>query len=291
MATDIKLTDLTNGSTVNGKWEGTGVFDVLLKTINENINIQYDLNRIKDTDYATVYLGSLQSAMQQSIEYLFKEQLTEAQIDGVLKDNLLKDAQLKEQRNKEEAELEKQWGYDITRDVDDNLIMGNSTGNGIIDKQGIELDKNVDVKERSAVVQETEAADKLLTTAKQRTLLDEEKETSDKQQLLLDIQNEVETYKKNTLLVDEHNANLKKIDSVTKDIDVKERGTVVQEAELADKLLTTAEQRKLLEAQEKEAYVNRIIKDKEAVKAGLDNIQETVSKDREDIYTPKYETI
>jgi len=216
MATDIKLTDLTNGSTVNGKWEGTGVFDVLLKTINENINIQYDLNRIKDTDYATVYLGSLQSAMQQSIEYLFKEQLTEAQVDSVLKDNSLKDAQLEERKNKEEAELEKQWGYDITRDTDGNLIMGNSTGNGIIDKQGIELDKNVDVKERSAVVQETESA---------------------------------------------------------------------------DKLLTTAEQRKLLEAQEKEAYVNRIIKDKEAVKAGLDNIHKTVSTTPEDVYTPKYETI
>jgi len=154
-----------------------------------------------------------------------------------------------------------------------------------------QLDKDLDVKERSMAIQENEAADKLLTTAKQRTLLDEEKETSDKQQLLLDIQNEVETYKKETLLVDEHNINLKKIESVSKDIDVKERSAVVQETEMADKLLTTIDQRKLLEAQEKEAYTNRIIKDKEAVKAGLDNIHKTVSTTPEDVYTPKYETI
>ena len=106
-----------------------------------------------------------------------------------------------------------------------------------------QLDKDIDIKERNMVLQESELADKLLTAAKQRVLLDEEKETADKNQALLDVQKDIETYKKDTLLLDEHSINIKKVDSIVKDIDVKERSTVVQETELSDKLLTTTKQR------------------------------------------------
>ena len=267
MATSIQFSDLTNATTPT---DGTGYFDKLLSTINIHINDQYTQGRLTGTDYANVYLGSMQSAISQSLEFLLKEKLIEAQIDGASKDNLLKDVQLNELRNKAEAELEKQWGYNITRDTDGRLILGNSTGNGIIDKQGTELDKNVDVTERTTVLKEAESI---------------------KQQALLDKDLDIKTYDNDTLQVDTHNTNLKQIDSIIKDIDVKERSTVVQETELSDKLLTTAEQRKLFVEQEKEAYTSRVIKDKEAVKAGLDNLNKTISNSPEDIYTPKYETV
>jgi len=169
MATDIQFEDLTNATTPT---DGTGYFDKLLSTINIHVEDQYNKGRLTGTDYSNVYLGSIQSAISQSLEFLLKEKLIEAQIDGANKDNVLKDAQLNELRNKEEAELEKQWGYDVTRDVDGSLIMGGTTNSGIIDKQGIELDKNTEVKERSAVVQESELADKLITAEKQRLQLD-----------------------------------------------------------------------------------------------------------------------
>jgi len=144
---DIQISDITNGNIVNNEWVGTGVFDVLMDAINKNINVQYLDNRITGNDYANVYLGSLQAVLAQSMQYVLQEKVTEAQIDNLAADNLLKTKQLEvvEQelvlktteanrlRDTTEAELEKQWGYDVTRDINDELILGNSTGEGNID--------------------------------------------------------------------------------------------------------------------------------------------------------------
>lgn len=80
-ATDIKLDDLTNGDVVSGDWEGTGIFDVLTKSFNDNIELQYDKGRIDGNSYAEVYLGGMQSIISQSMEYLLRERQVEADID------------------------------------------------------------------------------------------------------------------------------------------------------------------------------------------------------------------
>ena len=88
----VKLDDLTNGSTVvkevNGlntyTWEGTGVFDILVRMVNENLKIQYDEGRIKATDYAQAYIGGLQTCITESMKYIMQ------------KDNLIKDEELKQ---------------------------------------------------------------------------------------------------------------------------------------------------------------------------------------------------
>lgn len=87
---DISLAELTNGSVdgTSGEWQGTGVFDVLIKAVNDNIEIQYDKGRIRSTEYANVYLGSMQSVIAQSIQFLLQEQLQEANIDKT-QDSLL----------------------------------------------------------------------------------------------------------------------------------------------------------------------------------------------------------
>jgi len=76
MAT-IDFTDVTNATTPT---DGTGVFDSLMETLNIHIEDQYKKNRIKSTDYASVYLGAMQSAMAESIQFVLQKQLTEAQI-------------------------------------------------------------------------------------------------------------------------------------------------------------------------------------------------------------------
>lgn len=81
MTTQIEITDLTNGSLVNQEWAGTGVFDTLVAAVNKNIELQYNKGRITGQDYANVYLGALQSTLQQSIEFLLRKELTEAQTD------------------------------------------------------------------------------------------------------------------------------------------------------------------------------------------------------------------
>ena len=96
--TDIRITDLSDGAitTVDNQyvWNGTGVFDVLMKAINGNIKVQYDNGNIDTSQYATVYLGAIQTAIQSAVDFLLREKLTEAQVDDVLKGTLLKQAQI-----------------------------------------------------------------------------------------------------------------------------------------------------------------------------------------------------
>ena len=88
----INLAELSNGTTdvqnVDGintfTWQGTAVFDVLVRIVNENLKIQYDEGRIKATDYAQAYIGGLQTCITESMKYILQ------------KDNLIKDEALKQ---------------------------------------------------------------------------------------------------------------------------------------------------------------------------------------------------
>lgn len=62
----LTVADLTSGVAVGG----TGVFDELMKTINAHLTEQFAKNRITGSDYAKVYLGSVSSAIQFSIQFL-----------------------------------------------------------------------------------------------------------------------------------------------------------------------------------------------------------------------------
>jgi len=89
---NMVLNDINVDAITNSK--GTGVFDRLMKSVNANIDIQYLDNRITGKDYATVYLGSIQAVLAQSMQFVLQEQLSEAQISAILKDNQLKDEQI-----------------------------------------------------------------------------------------------------------------------------------------------------------------------------------------------------
>jgi hypothetical protein len=90
-----KLTDLTNGSVVNGEWVGTGVFDMLIAAVNKNIELQYQKGRITGSDYANTYLGGVQSVLQQSVQWVLQVDTSDAQVDDIRKGIELKEAQLK----------------------------------------------------------------------------------------------------------------------------------------------------------------------------------------------------
>lgn len=88
----VNISELTNGTTVVKEvdglntftWEGTAVFDVMVRMVNENLKIQYDEGRIKATDYAQAYIGGLQTCLTESMKYILQ------------KDNLIKDEALKQ---------------------------------------------------------------------------------------------------------------------------------------------------------------------------------------------------
>lgn len=192
---DINVDDITNSG-------GTGVFDKLMESINSQIETQYLNNRITGADYANVYLGSVQAALSQSIQFTLQEQLTEAQVEGVLADNVLKAKQL---------EL-------ATKDLEIKTYELANT----LPAQLAKIQKDTDVTERQMVEAE-------LTGTKQRTLLDTEEE--------------------------------------------------------------------LKTAQVKSTYADRVLKDKQAAKLGLDTVmkrsedakQTALDNDTSFVYTPNYE--
>ena len=89
MIMTVDINDFSNGSIDNSnpqdpKWVGTGVFDIIMSAANENIKIQNQTSRITGAEYAEVYLGTMQTAISESMKYILQ------------KDNLIKDEELKQ---------------------------------------------------------------------------------------------------------------------------------------------------------------------------------------------------
>ena len=105
MSMIVDINDFSNGSIDSSnpqdpKWDGTGVFDIIMKAANENIKIQNQTSRITGAEYAEVYLGTMQSAIAEAMKFLLnKEQiikdldLKQAQIAAMESDTLIKSAQ------------------------------------------------------------------------------------------------------------------------------------------------------------------------------------------------------
>lgn len=154
MANEINIVEVTNGSVIAKEWTGTGIFDTLLNAMNKNIELQYVQGRIVGKDYADVYLASLQTTLQQSIDYVFKKDLIYWQIE-VAKIELeikkteaaIRKAELAASLDRLHVELEKQWGYDVTRDpITDEIVLSTSNGNGKIDFEIEDLGHTINLK-------------------------------------------------------------------------------------------------------------------------------------------------
>lgn len=64
----IALNDLTQATLA-----GTGVFDVLMRTNKAHLESEFSKGRIKGTEYATVYLGSLEAVLTASLSFLLQK--------------------------------------------------------------------------------------------------------------------------------------------------------------------------------------------------------------------------
>ena len=84
--TNITIDQLTAGSIatdVEGKsyWTGTGYFDVIMSAVNGNVKCEYESGRIVGVQYAEVYLGALQGALQTALGLLLQEKDAETKAD------------------------------------------------------------------------------------------------------------------------------------------------------------------------------------------------------------------
>lgn len=69
VTTPVSLPDLTTATVA-----GTGVFDVLMRAQKAHLEQEFSLARIKGTDYATVYLGSMEAVLQASVSFLLQKE-------------------------------------------------------------------------------------------------------------------------------------------------------------------------------------------------------------------------
>ena len=53
--------------------DGQGVFDVLMQTSKAHLQQEFDQNRIKGSEFSTVYLGALQQVMATSLQFLLQK--------------------------------------------------------------------------------------------------------------------------------------------------------------------------------------------------------------------------
>ena len=79
----VDISDLTHATI-----DGNGVFDVLMRTVNAHLQKEWSANRLKGTEYSTVYLGALESTMNASLQFLLARDKTNAEID-ILKQQLV----------------------------------------------------------------------------------------------------------------------------------------------------------------------------------------------------------
>ena len=83
----VALTDLTTAVV-----SGTGVFDVLMRAAKSHLEEEFKVGRIKGTEYATVYLGSMQAVLQAAVQFTL--QRNEQNQNALLKDQQIANAVL-----------------------------------------------------------------------------------------------------------------------------------------------------------------------------------------------------
>jgi len=78
----ITMTDFTNDVSTDNNYNvtGDGIFDDMMEAVNSNIKAQYDAGRITGSDYASVYLGAIQTAISQSVQVMLNKALVDAQV-------------------------------------------------------------------------------------------------------------------------------------------------------------------------------------------------------------------
>ena len=126
--------------------------------------------QLTNAEMGAAYAAIIPAAFREAINYELAEALAETNIQNAGMDIELKQAQLIADRNKTEAELEKHWGYDVTRDpVDDTLILGASTDLGKIDEEveSIKAGTDLTVQKIAEVVATTALAEQKIVGRKQ----------------------------------------------------------------------------------------------------------------------------
>lgn len=160
--TKVDITALTHASV-----GGNGVFDVLMRAVNAHLQKEWSANRLKGTEYSTVYLGALESTMNASLQFLLARDKTNAEID-ILKQQLVNLKVDETNAIKQGTMLDKQ-----AASADADIALKNQQKLNLI-AQGLNLPKEgalVDAQKALTDQKLLTEQDALLTATAQRSVL------------------------------------------------------------------------------------------------------------------------
>lgn len=72
---EVTIANLTGASV-----SGSGIFDVLMRSVKAHLEQEYTQNRIRGVEYSTVYLGSLEATMRTAMEFLVQHQKVDLEL-------------------------------------------------------------------------------------------------------------------------------------------------------------------------------------------------------------------
>jgi hypothetical protein len=148
----IEIRDFTGG-----ELEGAGLFDELMRTVSSHLKNEYDTGRIAGAEYSTVYLGSMNGAMQTSSQFILSMERTNKEIE------LMDEQILQAKKQNELLDLQKE-----------QLVIGNATATYNLDFM---LPKQYE-----------KLTSEVAMTAQQVLLIQEQVSTQQKQQLQITAQ-------------------------------------------------------------------------------------------------------
>lgn len=134
---------ITLAKLTTARADGVGVFDVLMRSVKAQLDSEYAANRIKGSEYATVYLGSLQAVLQTSLQMVLAQEKTNLEIQVLEKELLLRDQQVT-RTNKEIEVLEQKRLTELAQiestGVDADSIVGRQKALYLAQSDGFKRD-------------------------------------------------------------------------------------------------------------------------------------------------------
>jgi hypothetical protein len=79
------MTAITNADLTTKSVTGTGVFDVLMQASAAHLESEFGKNRIKGTEYAEVYLGTMTQVLQTATQFLLSKQKADLEAQLLVK--------------------------------------------------------------------------------------------------------------------------------------------------------------------------------------------------------------
>ena len=133
----IAITEITEGTL-----SGAGVFDKLMASVTAHLTDQYSKGRITGAEYATVYLGAVQSAMQQSVSFVLGEQQAEMALTK-LNDDLISGSKQREEINSRIVLVDTQVQEQLDGTSRANIQLQDALNTSL--KQRVQIDNQIDL--------------------------------------------------------------------------------------------------------------------------------------------------